>query len=119
MLSHSVVFDSATPWTVAHEASLPMGILQTRILEYAAIPYIFSSLIITHMYTHISGRTENLFFIVEVESFFRICVRIDSLGLICLFTQWGSFHSYIQFFFSIIAKLSWIIVLKGCFFFMD
>ena len=28
----------ATPWTVAHQAPLPMGILQARILEWVAIP---------------------------------------------------------------------------------
>ena len=37
-VSHSVVSDSATPWTVARQAPLSMGILQTRILERAAIP---------------------------------------------------------------------------------
>ena len=29
--------DSATPWTVAHQATLFMGILQARILEWIAI----------------------------------------------------------------------------------
>ena len=33
VLSHSVVSDSATPCTVAHQAPLSMGILQERILE--------------------------------------------------------------------------------------
>ena len=28
----------ATPWTVAHQASLSMGILQAKILEWVAIP---------------------------------------------------------------------------------
>ena len=28
----------ATPWTVAHQASLPMRILQARILEWGAMP---------------------------------------------------------------------------------
>ena len=28
----------ATPWTVAHQALLPMGIFQTRILEWVAMP---------------------------------------------------------------------------------
>ena len=37
--SRSVVSDSfATPWTVAHQAPLSMGILQTRILEWVAMP---------------------------------------------------------------------------------
>ena len=27
-----------TPWTVAHQAPLPMGILQARILEWVAVP---------------------------------------------------------------------------------
>ena len=36
MLSHSVVSNSATPWTVAHQAH---GILQARILEWVAISY--------------------------------------------------------------------------------
>ena len=27
-----------TPWTAAHQAPLPMGILQTRILEWIATP---------------------------------------------------------------------------------
>ena len=100
VLSHSVVSDSGTPRTVACEASLPMGILQTRILEWTSIPYVFSSLTVTHMYIQIPESIEDFFFIVEVESFSRICVRIDSFALICLFTQWGSFHSYIQLFFS-------------------
>ena len=29
----------ATPWTVAHQAPLSMGILQARILEWIAIPF--------------------------------------------------------------------------------
>ena len=29
----------ATPWTVAHQAPLSMGILQVRILEWVAIPF--------------------------------------------------------------------------------
>ena len=38
VLSRSVVFDSVTPWTVAHQAPLSMGIFQARILEGVAIP---------------------------------------------------------------------------------
>ena len=38
MLSHSVVSDSATSSTVAHQAPLSMGILQARILERIAMP---------------------------------------------------------------------------------
>ena len=30
--------DSATPWTVAHQAPPPMGILQARTLQRAAVP---------------------------------------------------------------------------------
>ena len=37
-LSRSVVSDSATPWTVAHQIPLSMGILQARILESGAMP---------------------------------------------------------------------------------
>ena len=38
-LSHSVVSHFfATPWTVAHQAPLSMGILQARILEWVAMP---------------------------------------------------------------------------------
>ena len=33
VLSRSVVSDSATPWTIARQAPLSMGILQARILE--------------------------------------------------------------------------------------
>ena len=29
----------ATPWTVAHQAPLPMEILQARMLEWVAIPF--------------------------------------------------------------------------------
>ena len=29
----------ATPWTVAHQAPLSMGVLQARILECVAIPF--------------------------------------------------------------------------------
>ena len=43
MLSHSVVSDSVTPWTVgqtaAHQTPLSMEILQARILEWVAISY--------------------------------------------------------------------------------
>ena len=39
MLSHSVMSDSVTPWTVAHQAPLSMGILQERILEGVANPF--------------------------------------------------------------------------------
>ena len=38
VLTHSVVSDSATPWSVAHQSPLSMGILQTRILEWVAMP---------------------------------------------------------------------------------
>ena len=38
MLSHSVVSDSATPWTAALQAPLSVGILQAWILEWGAIP---------------------------------------------------------------------------------
>ena len=38
VLSRSVVCDSETPWTVAHQAPLSMGILQARILEWVAMP---------------------------------------------------------------------------------
>ena len=38
VLSCSVVSDSATPWTVACQAPLSMGILQARILEWVAMP---------------------------------------------------------------------------------
>ena len=34
----SVISDSATPWTVARQAPLSMGILQARILEWVACP---------------------------------------------------------------------------------
>ena len=35
----SVVSDSATPWTVALQDSLSMGILQARILEWVGISF--------------------------------------------------------------------------------
>ena len=39
MLSHfSHVQLFVTPWTVAHQASLSMGVLQARILEWVAMP---------------------------------------------------------------------------------
>ena len=38
VLNHSVVSDSATLWTVAHQAPLSMGILQVKILEWVAMP---------------------------------------------------------------------------------
>ena len=37
--SLSPVWLFATPWTVAHQAPLPMGILQGRILEWVAMPF--------------------------------------------------------------------------------
>ena len=37
VLSHSVVSDSVTSWTVTCQAPLSMGILQARILEWVAI----------------------------------------------------------------------------------
>ena len=37
VLSRSVVSDSATPWTVARQAPLSMGILQASILEWVAV----------------------------------------------------------------------------------
>ena len=37
VLSHSVMSDSVTPWTVAHQAPLSMGILQASILEWVAM----------------------------------------------------------------------------------
>ena len=38
VLSHSVVSYSVTPWTVARQAPLSMGIFQARILEWVAMP---------------------------------------------------------------------------------
>ena len=38
VFSCSVVSDSATPWTVACQAPLSLGILQARILEQVAMP---------------------------------------------------------------------------------
>ena len=38
ILSHSVVSDSETPWSVARQASLSMGILQAGILEWVSMP---------------------------------------------------------------------------------
>ena len=38
MLSHSVVSNSETQWTVARQAPLSMGIFQARILEWVAMP---------------------------------------------------------------------------------
>ena len=35
----SVISDSATTWTVARQAPLSMGILQTSTLEWAAMPF--------------------------------------------------------------------------------
>ena len=37
-LSRSAVSNSATPWTVAGQAPLSMGILQARILEWVDMP---------------------------------------------------------------------------------
>ena len=39
VVSHSVVSNSATSWTVAYHVPLSMGILQARILEWVAIPF--------------------------------------------------------------------------------
>ena len=38
VISRSVVSDSATPWNVAHQAPLSMGILQARIVWWVAMP---------------------------------------------------------------------------------
>ena len=38
MLSPSIMSNSATPWIVACQAPLSMGILQARILEWVAMP---------------------------------------------------------------------------------
>ena len=38
VVSHSVVSDSVTPWTVACQSPLSMGVLQARILECVAMP---------------------------------------------------------------------------------
>ena len=38
-VSHTVVSNSATPWTVARQAPLSMGFLQARILEWVGIPF--------------------------------------------------------------------------------
>ena len=39
MLSYSVMSDSVTPWTVACQAPMSMGILQATILEWVAMPF--------------------------------------------------------------------------------
>ena len=38
VLNCLIISDFATPWTVAHQALLSMGILQARILEWVAMP---------------------------------------------------------------------------------
>ena len=38
VLGHSVVSNSVTLWTVAHQAPLAMGIFQARILEWVSMP---------------------------------------------------------------------------------
>ena len=38
VLSHSVISDSVTTWTVAHQPLLSMGIHRARILEWVAMP---------------------------------------------------------------------------------
>ena len=38
VLSYSVVSDSVTLWTAAHQTALSTGILQARILEWVALP---------------------------------------------------------------------------------
>ena len=37
VLSRSLMSDSVTPWTAAHQAPLSMGILQARILEWVVM----------------------------------------------------------------------------------
>ena len=37
VLSSSVLFNSVTPWSIACQAPLSMGILQARILEWVAM----------------------------------------------------------------------------------
>ena len=44
VLSDLVVSDSATPWTVARQAPLSMGILQAGILQWVAMPSFRGSL---------------------------------------------------------------------------
>ena len=39
MLGRSVVSEFVTPWTVAHQAPLSVGILQARTLEWVAVPF--------------------------------------------------------------------------------
>ena len=39
VLRYSVISDSVTPWTVAHQAPLSMGILQARLLEWVTISF--------------------------------------------------------------------------------
>ena len=38
VLSHSVVSNSVTPWTIARQAPLSMGILQAKVLEWVTVP---------------------------------------------------------------------------------
>ena len=39
MATHSSILAWKTPWTIAHQSPLSMGILQARILEWVAIPF--------------------------------------------------------------------------------
>ena len=39
VVCHSFMSDSMTPWTLACQTSLSMGILQARILEWVAMPF--------------------------------------------------------------------------------
>ena len=59
VLSHVQLF--ATPWTVAHQAPLSMGILQARILEWVVMPssrkYMLSRYKFSHKWKINPGRT--------------------------------------------------------------
>ena len=71
MLSHLVMSDSLQPHGIAHQAPLPMGILQARILEWVAISFSIGNfysrtniviyIYIVHAHTDTSREENNIY----------------------------------------------------------
>ena len=86
LLSHVQLF--ATPWTVARQAPLPMGILQARILEWVAMRsyifvcvcvYIYVCVCVCDIYIYITY----IFLYIYRQMGLPWCLRWDRISLQC------------------------------------
>ena len=101
----------ATPWTVAHQAPLSLGILQARILEWVAMPSSRGSSQ-PRDWTQVSGMAGGFFTILatrEVQEYWSTWVAYPlSRGSFQPRNQIGVSYSVGGFFTSWVTREAWI-----------